>query len=319
MPASRSRRSRLRLDWDDDSPFKQTLLALAPDGPGAAADRRRLCRLGHAGDRRVPGRALSRQAALAARPKQRARARSLCAEMHAGFGALRSTFAHEHRGARCPRSARACCARSPAVARDLQRIDAMWDEALEASGGPVPVRRLQHRRRLLRAGLRRASRTYGLPLSAPSAGLRRAHPGAAGVRSRGSASALAEHDFIAEDEPYRKRPELSDRPAPERGSRRAGPDCHEALPRRRRSSRRAARPAGQRPRLGRRRRRRRRSCVAAGYQAGRRGLPGVPASRDARGARPRAHRAQDRRPAIAASPSTPRPRSRSRRTCCAAT
>ena len=40
-----------------------------------------------------PGRALSRQAALAgASRRPRARARSLCAEMHSGFGELRSTF-----------------------------------------------------------------------------------------------------------------------------------------------------------------------------------------------------------------------------------
>ena len=65
----------------------------------------------------------------------RARARSLCAEMHSGFGALRSA---------CPMNIEASLpdvgarvmAEQPAVAADLARITAMWQAALAASGGP---------------------------------------------------------------------------------------------------------------------------------------------------------------------------------------
>lgn len=65
----------------------------------------------------------------------RARARSLCAEMHAGFVALRTSFPMNieatlaHVGAQVLRE-------QPAVLRDVERIAAMWSEALDASGGP---------------------------------------------------------------------------------------------------------------------------------------------------------------------------------------
>ena len=75
--------------------------------------------------------------------------------------------------------------------------------------------------------------------------------------------------------------------------------------RRRRGARRPARPAGRRSRLGRRRRRRRASCSRRAITPVGARLPGLPASADARGVRARAHRAQDRRPATAASRSTP--------------
>ena len=61
-----------------DSPFKNAA-GLAPDRPGAGAGRRRLRGLGHAGDRRVPGRELSRQAALAGRRARRGPGRAACA------------------------------------------------------------------------------------------------------------------------------------------------------------------------------------------------------------------------------------------------
>src|SRR6476620_6118715 len=69
-------------------------------------------------------------------PKARARARSLCAEMHAGFGALR-----EH----CPMNLEAtlpdigarALAEQAGVRDDLARIVRMWTDALAASGGPL--------------------------------------------------------------------------------------------------------------------------------------------------------------------------------------
>ena len=84
--------------------------------------------------------------------KARARARSVCAEMHAGFGALRS---------HCPMNIEASLPQvgalvwrdQPAVRSDVQRIVAMWTELLEAAQGAHAFRRVQHCRRLLRAGL----------------------------------------------------------------------------------------------------------------------------------------------------------------------
>jgi glutathione S-transferase len=68
---------------------------------------------------------------------QRARARSLCAEMHAGFGALRS---------RCPMNIEAALpevgarmlSEHPAVATDLARIDAMWTTHGARTADPTP-------------------------------------------------------------------------------------------------------------------------------------------------------------------------------------
>ena len=313
---------KVRLGWEDDSPFKKTMLALAPSGrvPLLIDDGFPIwdsLAIAETLAERFPDKQLWPRD-----PKQRARARSLCAEMHSGFGELRSTFGMNLE-ARLPEIGERMLREKPGVARDLKRIDAMWDEALEASGGPVPVRRLQHRRRLLRAGLH--PRAHLRP--AAVAAQHRVHA-ATCSRCRPSSSGSARRWPSTTGSPRTSRTGR----APDSGRARAtegeagrGPLllCHldysdEALSRRRCGSRRLARPAGRRSRLGARRRRRRRAGRGR-LSGGGRGLSGVPPSRDARGARPRALRAQDRRPAIAASPSTPDPRSRSRRTCSAAT
>ena len=62
-------------------------------------------------------------------PGLRAIARSIAAEMHSGYGALRST---------CPMNLRTAWAFEPSdnVRADLKRIEAVWAHAWEASGGP---------------------------------------------------------------------------------------------------------------------------------------------------------------------------------------
>ncbi len=68
--------------------------------------------------------------------KARARARSICAEMHSGFGALRS---------HCPMNIEADLAETgkliwrdqPAVRADVQRITRMWSELLTSHSGPM--------------------------------------------------------------------------------------------------------------------------------------------------------------------------------------
>src|SRR5664279_4166357 len=81
---------RLRLDWAEGSPFKKTLLALAPSGRvpllvddgfavwDSLAITEYLAEL-HPAKQLWP-----------ADRRQRARARSLCADMHSGFTALRN-------------------------------------------------------------------------------------------------------------------------------------------------------------------------------------------------------------------------------------
>lgn len=62
--------------------------------------------------------------------KARARARAICAEMHSGFPDLRRV---------CPMDIRSRHGRpemTEALANDIARVDEIWTEALEASGGP---------------------------------------------------------------------------------------------------------------------------------------------------------------------------------------
>ena len=66
--------------------------------------------------------------------RQRARARSLCAEMHAGFGALRNHMAMNIE-ALLPEVGARVMAEQAAVRADLQRIDALWSQQLAASAG----------------------------------------------------------------------------------------------------------------------------------------------------------------------------------------
>jgi glutathione S-transferase len=130
----------------------------------------------------------------------RARARSVCAEMHSGFGALRSA---------CPMNIEADLSQNgaiiwrdqAAVRSDVQRIVAMWTELLEQHQGP-----------LLFGGFSIADayfapvcmrlKSYALPVPAPiSAYVGRvcALPGVKAWMDE----ALAEKDFVVFDEPYR--------------------------------------------------------------------------------------------------------------------
>jgi glutathione S-transferase len=132
---------------------------------------------------------------------QRARARSLCAEMHAGFSALRS---------HCPMNIEASLpdigtrvlAEQAGVKRDLARIDAMWCDALDASGGPFLFGAFGIVDAYYAPVVARV-RTYGLPLSAAASGYAARVWGAPGV-SHWVADALEEQDFLDFEEPYRR-------------------------------------------------------------------------------------------------------------------
>ncbi|TDV27899.1 glutathione S-transferase [Paraburkholderia caballeronis] len=63
-------------------------------------------------------------------PNARARARSVSAEMHSGFGALRGAMPMNIRTSKPGVGA------TPDVRADVARIDALWRECVAASGGP---------------------------------------------------------------------------------------------------------------------------------------------------------------------------------------
>jgi len=130
----------------------------------------------------------------------RARARSLCAEMHSGFGALRSACPMNIE-AQLPAVGAQMLAERPAVVADLARIVAMWQGALAASGGPFLFGGFSIADAYYAPVVARL-RTYALPVPADIAAyLQRvwASPGVAAW----VADALAEADFLAFEEPYR--------------------------------------------------------------------------------------------------------------------
>ena len=193
---------KVRLGWEDDSPFKKTMLALAPSGrvPLLIDDGFPIwdsLAIAETLAERFPDKHLWPRD-----PKQRARARSLCAEMHSGFGELRSTFGMNIE-ASLPEVGERMLREKPGAARDLKRIDAMWREALEASGGPFLFGSFSIADAYFAPVCTRV-RTYRLPLAprgAEYARLLLALP----AFLEWEREALAEHDWIAEDELYRTR------------------------------------------------------------------------------------------------------------------
>ena len=192
----------LRLDWAEGSPFKSTLLALAPTGrvpllvDEGLAVWDSLAIVEYLAER-FPAKLL-----WPADRRQRARARSLCAEMHSGFTALRN---------RCPMNVEAslpevgtrCRGEWSDVAADLKRIDAMWSEALAQSGGPFLFGAFGAVDAFYAPVCSRI-RTYALPVGAAAAGyVERIH--ALPAMRAWCDAARAENDFLEEDEPYRQR------------------------------------------------------------------------------------------------------------------
>jgi glutathione S-transferase len=194
---------KVRLGWEDDSPFKKTMLALAPSGrvPLLIDDGFPIwdsLAIAETLAERLPEKSLWPRDA-----KARARARSLCAEMHSGFGELRSAFGMNLE-ARLPEIGERILREKPGAARDLKRIDAMWREALEDSGGPFLFGAFSIADAFFAPVCTRV-RTYGLPLAPRSAEYVRqilALP----AFLEWEREALAEHDWIAEDELYRQAP-----------------------------------------------------------------------------------------------------------------
>lgn len=131
---------------------------------------------------------------------QRARARSLCAEMHAGFGALRR-HCPMNIEAHLPEVGARVLAAEADVQRDLARIDAMWSESLQASGGPFLFGAFGIVDAYY-APVAARTRSYALPLSAAARGYAEQVWATPSV-SAWVADALSERDFIAEHEPYR--------------------------------------------------------------------------------------------------------------------
>jgi len=130
----------------------------------------------------------------------RARARSVCAEMHAGFGQLRrlcpmNVEAHlPEVGARLWRD-------EAGLRANVARVEQLWGDALAASGGPFLFGAFGAADAFFAPVVMRTSR-YALPLGPVAqayAERLEAHPAV----QAWIAGALAEKTFVPEDEPYR--------------------------------------------------------------------------------------------------------------------
>jgi glutathione S-transferase len=132
--------------------------------------------------------------------KARARARSVCAEMHSGFSALRS---------HCPMNIEACLPQVGAlvwrdqagVRGDVQRIVAMWTELLQQHGGPMLFGGFSIADAFFAPVCMRL-RNYSLPVPGHITDYMRRVCALPGVKAWMD-DALEEKDFVPFDEPYR--------------------------------------------------------------------------------------------------------------------
>jgi len=134
-------------------------------------------------------------------PQDRARARSVCAEMHAGFGALRSHCPMNIEAA-LPDVGQRIWAEQPEVRRNVARIEQLWADALAGSGGPMLFGEFSAADAYFAPVCMRL-RTYALPVSPATRAYVERVVAAPGV-ARWVADALAEQDFLDFEEPYRQ-------------------------------------------------------------------------------------------------------------------
>ena len=187
-------------DFEPASPFKQQVLALNPAGKvpvlvdGSLAVWDSLA-IAETLAERFPEKRL-----WPADPAARARARSICAEMHAGFSSLRS---------HCPMNIEASLPEigaivwrdKPGVRADMARLQAMWEGLLQQHGGPMLFGEFSIADAYYVPVCMRL-RTYALPVSdTVRAYLDRVT--ALPAVAEWIADALAEARFVIEDEPYR--------------------------------------------------------------------------------------------------------------------
>jgi glutathione S-transferase len=134
------------------------------------------------------------------KPAARARARSLCAEMHSGFSALRSA---------CPMNIEASLPDvgaliwrdQPGVRADVARLAHMWQQCLQTSGGPLLFGDFSVADAYFAPICTRLV-TYALPLPHDIQAYVQRVCALPGVKAWID-GARAEHDFLDFEEPYR--------------------------------------------------------------------------------------------------------------------
>jgi glutathione S-transferase len=129
-------------------------------------------------------------------PRARARARSICAEMHGGFRAIRGAMPMNIRS-RYPGKGM-----NPDVANDIERISALWSAARTefGRGGPYLFGAFSAADAYFAPVATRFA-TYDVKLAGAARDFQQALLDSPAVREW-SADAVKETEFVAEDEPY---------------------------------------------------------------------------------------------------------------------
>jgi glutathione S-transferase len=130
----------------------------------------------------------------------RARARSICAEMHAGFTALRSNCAMNIE-AQLPEVGALVWRDKPGVRADVQRLVDMWGSLLQEHGGPMLFGTFSIADAYF-APICMRLKTYALPVPPAIAAYVERVCALPGVQAW-ITQALAEKDFLDFEEPYR--------------------------------------------------------------------------------------------------------------------
>lgn len=130
----------------------------------------------------------------------RARARSVCAEMHSGFGALRSACPMNIE-ARLPETGALIWRDNAGVRADVARLTVLWRDCLQLSGGPLLFGNFSVADAYF-APICTRLRSYALPLPEDVASYVQRICDLPAVKAWCD-GALAEHDFLDFEEPYR--------------------------------------------------------------------------------------------------------------------
>ena len=194
---------KVRFDsFDKDSQFRKTMAAITPvgkvpvlvDGDCVVWD---TLAIAEYAAEKFPEKALWPLDA-----KARARARSICAEMHSGFGALRSACPMNIE-ASLPDIGQLIWRDKPAVRSDVARITAMWDELLQTHRGPMLFGDFTVADAYF-APVAMRLKTYALPVPNGITAYINRLCAMRGVKAWID-DALLENDFRAFEEPYRLR------------------------------------------------------------------------------------------------------------------
>lgn len=195
----------LRFDsFDPDSQFKRQASALSPSGtvPVLVDDGLVVwdtLAIAEYLAERHPEKALWPQPVAA-----RALARSVVAQMHSGFAALREHFPMNIE-AQLPEVGARVLREQPAVVDDLQRLQSLWEGLLARHDGPLLFDGFSIADAFFAPVVMRLI-TYAVPVRAPVQAYMDAVSALPGVR-QWVAQARAEHDFRPFEEPYRQAPD----------------------------------------------------------------------------------------------------------------